>query len=102
MAPKGLGWIIIDSLDTLMLMNMTTELTHAREWLAKSLTWDQDQDVNTFETTIRMLGGLLAAHYLSTTYPDMAPITDDDPGRPGEDLYREKAKDLADRLMAAF
>ncbi|KAK1835619.1 putative mannosyl-oligosaccharide-alpha-mannosidase [Podospora conica] len=102
MAPKGLGWIIIDSLDTLMLMNMTKELTHAREWLAKSLTWDQDQDVNTFETTIRMLGGLLSAHYLSTTYPDMAPITDDDPGRPGEDLYLEKAKDLADRLMAAF
>jgi len=102
MAPKGLGWIIIDSLDTLMLMNMTKELTHAREWLAKSLTWDQDQDVNTFETTIRMLGGLLSAHYLSTTYPDMAPIVDDDPGRPGEDLYLEKAKDLADRLMAAF
>lgn len=102
MAPKGLGWIIIDSLDTLMLMNMTTQLTHAREWLSKSLTWDQDQDVNTFETTIRMLGGLLSAHYLSTEFPNMAPIPDDDPGKPGEDLYLEKAKDLADRLMAAF
>ncbi|KAK0657325.1 glycoside hydrolase [Cercophora newfieldiana] len=102
MAPKGLGWIIIDSLDTLMLMNMTKELTHAREWLSKSLTWDQDQDVNTFETTIRMMGGLLSAYYLSTTYPNMAPIVDDDPGQPGEDLYLEKAKDLADRLMAAF
>ncbi|KAL2180357.1 glycoside hydrolase family 47 protein [Thermothelomyces heterothallicus CBS 202.75] len=102
MAPKGLGWIIIDSLDTLMIMNMTSRLTHAREWLSRSLTWDQDQDVNTFETTIRMLGGLLSAHYLSTEYPDMAPISDDDPGQPGEDLYLEKAKDLADRLMAAF
>ncbi|KAK4038745.1 amino acid permease [Parachaetomium inaequale] len=102
MAPKGLGWIIIDALDTLMIMNMTSRLTHAREWLAKSLTWDQDQDVNTFETTIRMLGGLLSAHYLSTEYPGLAPIPDDDPGKPGEDLYLEKAKDLADRLMAAF
>ncbi|KAL2199232.1 glycoside hydrolase family 47 protein [Corynascus similis CBS 632.67] len=102
MAPKGLGWIIIDSLDTLMIMNSTTRLTHAREWLSKSLTWDQDQDVNTFETTIRMLGGLLSAHYLSTEYPNLAPIPDDDPGQPGEDLYLEKAKDLADRLMAAF
>ncbi|GAB1310399.1 mannosyl-oligosaccharide alpha-1,2-mannosidase [Madurella fahalii] len=102
MAPKGLGWIIIDSLDTLMLMNMTSRLTHAREWLSKSLTWDQDQDVNTFETTIRMLGGLLSAHYLSTTYPELAPIPDDDPGAPGEDLYLEKAMDLAHRLMAAF
>lgn len=102
MAPKGLGWIIIDSLDTLMLMNLTSRLTHARGWLSKTLTWDQDQDVNTFETTIRMLGGLLSAHYLSTEFPNLAPIPDDDPGAPGEDLYLEKAKDLADRLMAAF
>ena len=102
MAPKGLGWIIIDSLDTLMLMNLTSRLTHAREWLTTSLTWDQDQDVNTFETTIRMLGGLLSAHYLSTEFPNLAPLSEDDPGAPGEDLYLEKAKDLADRLMAAF
>jgi len=102
MASKGLGWIIIDSLDTMMLMNLTTPLVHAREWLSKSLTWDQDQDVNTFETTIRMLGGLLSAHYLSNQFPNMAPIKDDDPGTPGEDLYLEKARDLADRLLAAF
>ncbi|KAK3356178.1 mannosyl-oligosaccharide 1,2-alpha-mannosidase [Neurospora tetraspora] len=102
MAPKGLGWIIIDSLDTLMIMNLTSRVTHAREWISKSLTWDQDQDVNTFETTIRMLGGLLSAYYLSTEYPNLAPITDDDIGAPGEDLYLEKARDLADRLMSAF
>ncbi|UNI21173.1 Mannosyl-oligosaccharide 1,2-alpha-mannosidase [Purpureocillium takamizusanense] len=102
MAPKGLGWIIVDSLDTLILMNQTTRLHHARQWLSKSLTWDQDQDVNTFETTIRMLGGLLSAHYLSTEFPNMAPLKEDDPGMPGEDLYLEKARDLGDRLMAAF
>ncbi|KAH8905389.1 endoplasmic reticulum mannosyl-oligosaccharide 1,2-alpha-mannosidase [Coniochaeta sp. PMI_546] len=102
MAPKGLGWIIIDSLDTMMLMNLTSRLTHAREWISTSLTWEQDQDVNTFETTIRMLGGLLSAHYLSTEYPDLAPIAEDDPGTPGDDLYIEKAKDLADRLVSAF
>ncbi|KND89430.1 Mannosyl-oligosaccharide 1,2-alpha-mannosidase [Tolypocladium ophioglossoides CBS 100239] len=102
MAPKGLGWIIIDSLDTMMLMNQTKRLHHAREWLSKSLTWEQNQDVNTFETTIRMLGGLLSAHYLSTEFPNMAPLEDDDPGKPGEDLYLEKAKDLGDRLLAAF
>jgi len=102
MAPKGLGWIIIDSLDTLMLMNLTSRLVHAREWLDKSLDWDQDQDVNTFETTIRMLGGLLSAHYISNEYPQLAAITDDDSGAAGEDLYLEKAKDLADRLLSAF
>ncbi|CAK7234187.1 mannosyl-oligosaccharide alpha-1,2-mannosidase [Sporothrix curviconia] len=103
MAPKGLGWIIVDSLDTMMLMNLTGRLTHAREWVHKTLTWDQDQDVNTFETTIRMMGGLLAAHYLSTEYPDMAPLTANQlSSTGGEDLYLEKAKDLADRLLSAF
>lgn len=99
MAPKGLGWMIIDSLDTMMLMNLSSRLSHAREWLAKSLTWDQDQDVNTFETTIRMMGGLLGAHYLSSEYPDMAPVP---PDAGGDNLYIEKARDLADRLLAAF
>lgn len=102
MAPQGLGWIIIDSLDTMMLMNLTSRLSHAREWLSNSLTWDQNQDVNTFETTIRMMGGLLSAHYLSTEFPDLAPLPDDDAGGLGEDLYLEKAKDLADRLISAF
>ena len=102
MAPEGLGWIIVDSLDTLILMNLTSRLTHARKWIAESLTWEQDQDVNTFETTIRMLGGLLSAHYLSNEYPHLASLSDDDHGAPGEDLYLEKAKDLADRIVSAF
>jgi len=102
MTPKGMGWIIVDALDTMMLMNLTSRLSHAREWMTTSLDYDQDQEVNTFETTIRMLGGLLSAHYLSTEFPDMAPLTDDDEGAAGEDLYLEKAKDLADRLMGAF
>jgi endoplasmic reticulum Man9GlcNAc2 1,2-alpha-mannosidase len=102
MAPKGLGWIIIDALDTMIMMNQTTRLHQARQWLSESLTWDQDQDVNTFETTIRMMGGLLSAHYLSTEFPNMAPLAEDDPGTPGEDLFLEKAKDLADRLVSAF
>lgn len=102
MAPKGMGWIIIDALDTMMLMNLTSRLVHAREWLGTTLTWDQDQDVNTFETTIRMLGGLLSAHYLSTEFPELAPLTEDDEGASGEDLYLEKATDLANRVLGAF
>lgn len=98
MTPQGLGWIIVDAIDTLMLMNLTTELTHARSWLANH-TYDQNQDVNTFETTIRMLGGLLSAHYLSTSFDGKyAPISDEF----SEDLYVEKATDLADRLLGAY
>ena len=96
-----MGWIIVDALDTLMLMNLTTELDNARKWVSTSLTYDQDHDVNTFETTIRMLGGLLSAHYLSTTFPNMAPIASG--AIPvSEDLYLEKATDLADRLLGAY
>jgi mannosyl-oligosaccharide alpha-1,2-mannosidase len=102
MAPAGLGWIIIDSLDTLILMNQTSRLQNARKWLTESLSWEQNQDVNTFETTIRMLGGLLSAHYLANTFPDMAPLKEDDVGAEGEDLYLDKARDLADRLLGAF
>ncbi|PKY04036.1 mannosyl-oligosaccharide alpha-1,2-mannosidase [Aspergillus campestris IBT 28561] len=98
----GMGWTIVDALDTLMIMNLTSRVQHARSWIQNSLQYDQDHDVSMFETTIRMLGGLLSAHYLSTTYPDLAPITDDDAGAAGEDLYIEKATDLADRLMGAF
>lgn len=99
---KGMGWIIVDALDTLMIMNLTSRLSHAREWISTSLDYDQDHEVNTFETTIRMLGGLLSAHYLSTEFPSMAPLIDDDQGAPGEDLYLEKAADLADRVLGAF
>lgn len=95
MVPKGMGWIIIDALDTLMLMNLTTQLSHATEWVSQSLTFDQDHEVNTFETTIRMLGGLLSAHYLSNDLK-IVPLSTN------EDLFLEKATDLADRLLGAF
>ena len=102
MTPTGMGWIIVDALDTLMIMNLTSRLSHARDWVSTSLNYTQNHDVNTFETTIRMLGGLLSAHYLSTEFPELAPLEDDDVGKPGEDLYIEKATDLADRILGAF
>lgn len=102
MIPGGMGYIIVDALDTMMIMNLTSRVQHARDWIQNSLQYNQDSQVNTYETTIRILGGLLSAHYLSTKYPNLAPISDDDTGSPGEDLYIEKAADLADRLLGAF
>lgn len=102
MVEGGMGWIIVDSLDTMMIMNLTSQVRHARQWISTSLQYTQDHDVSTFETTIRMLGGLLSAHYLSTQYPTLAPIADDDVGAAGEDLYIERATDLAERLLGAF
>lgn len=94
MSPNGLGWIIVDSMDTMMVMNLTEPLAEVRKWLHRSLTYDQDQDVNTFETTIRMLGGLLSAHYLSTKLPEASSSRDQ--------IYLSKSVDLADRLLAAY
>jgi mannosyl-oligosaccharide alpha-1,2-mannosidase len=102
MTPNGMGWIIVDALDTLMIMNLTSRLLHAREWISTSLDYDQDNNVNTFETTIRMLGGLLSAHYLSNELLDLGPLADEDHGSIGRDLYLEKAADLADRILGAF
>ncbi|KAI9681671.1 MAG: mannosyl-oligosaccharide alpha-1,2-mannosidase [Trizodia sp. TS-e1964] len=99
MSPKGLGWIIVDSLDTLMIMNLTTEISHAREWIQTSLDYNQDTEVNTFEITIRMLGGLLSAYYLST---ELQLASNGENEISDEDLYLEKAVDLADRLLGAF
>ncbi len=94
MSPHGLGWIIVDSLDTMMVMNLTGPLAESRKWLQRNLSYDQDQDVNVFETTIRMLGGLLSAHYLSTRFPDVSSRRDT--------VYLTKAVDLADRLLSAY
>ncbi|KAI0147379.1 glycoside hydrolase family 47 protein [Xylariaceae sp. FL1272] len=94
MSPQGLGWIIVDSLDTMMIMNLTEEVRQSRRWIDKSLHWDQDQDVNTFETTIRMLGGLLSAHYLTTRLPDIS--------SPDDKVYLQKSIELAERLLPAY
>jgi len=61
-------------------------VAHAREWVAATLDVGRDTQVNTFETTIRVLGGLLAAVHLSG----------------GDAAYAQPAVELAMRLLAAF
>ncbi|ANB13668.1 mannosyl-oligosaccharide 1,2-alpha-mannosidase [Sugiyamaella lignohabitans] len=85
MGPKPLGWIIVDSLDTLHIMGLKDQLKEARTWVHKDLDYNMDYEVNTFETTIRMLGGMLSAHYLTK-----------------DDMYLDKAADLGNRLLGAF
>lgn len=50
--------------------------------------------MNTFETTIRILGGLLSAHYLSKVLPALSSRRDQ--------IYSTKAVDLADRRLGAY
>lgn len=41
------------------------EFAEAREWVAKELSFDKNVDVNLFESTIRILGGLLSTYHLT-------------------------------------
>ncbi|KIH52409.1 glycosyl hydrolase family 47, partial [Ancylostoma duodenale] len=62
-----------------------SEAEQATEWIRDSLSFEKDNYVNLFETTIRTLGGLLSAYHLT-----------------GDRMFVTKAEDLGERLMAAF
>lgn len=81
----GLGATLIDSLDTLYIMGLDEQFQRAREWVANELDFNKDYDASVFETTIRVVGGLLSAYDLS-----------------GDKVFLEKSKDIADRLLPAW
>jgi len=70
----------------MLIMGLDAEYQRARSWVDEKMTLDRDADYNTFETTIRVLGGLLSAYHLSG----------------GDDLYLTRARDLADRMLPVF
>lgn len=80
-----LGLSLVEALDTLWLMELDAEFQAGVDWVKTSLDFDVDAFAQTFETNIRLVGGLLSAHLAS-----------------GDPVLLAKAKDLADRLMKAF
>ncbi|KAI8847848.1 glycoside hydrolase [Chytridium lagenaria] len=61
-----LSLTLFDALDTALLMNHTNIYTTASTWLLSSnFTMDADVNANVFETTIRVLGGLLSAYHMT-------------------------------------
>ncbi len=112
-AAGGIGYTIVDALDSLLVLGLESEYERARDWVRDHLDFERDADFNTFEvgrlgrpslpwpdetarpqTTIRILGGLLSAHYLSSQH---AKYSQTDP-----EMYLAHAIDLADRLLATF
>ncbi|KAL1340274.1 hypothetical protein HN51_026683 [Arachis hypogaea] len=81
----GLGATLIDSLDTLYIMGLDQQFQKARDWVANTLDFNKDYEASVFETTIRVVGGLLSAYDLS-----------------GDKVFLDKAKDIADRLLPAW
>ncbi|CAL9009420.1 unnamed protein product [Prunus brigantina] len=81
----GLGATLVDSLDTLYIMGLHEQFQKAREWVANSLDFNKDYEASVFETTIRVVGGLLSAYDLSE-----------------DKVFLDKARDIADRLLPAW
>src|SRR5213592_1883064 len=55
----------VDSLDSLYLLGFKDEADKAREYIAKNLSFDKDIEVQNFEITIRVLGGLLSSYQMT-------------------------------------
>ncbi|KAG6807905.1 hypothetical protein H0H87_000817, partial [Tephrocybe sp. NHM501043] len=51
----GIGYTVIDSLDTIQLMGLDSEYARARKWIANSLSFDRDGNFNTFEASLLAL-----------------------------------------------
>ncbi|XP_041862190.1 ER degradation-enhancing alpha-mannosidase-like protein 3 isoform X1 [Melanotaenia boesemani] len=88
---------LIDTLDTLVLLNKTTEFEAAVRRVLSDVRLDNDIVVSVFETNIRVLGGLLGGHSMAVMLKD---------GGQHMQWYQDEllhmAKDIGLRLLPAF
>lgn len=75
----------VDALDTMILMGLKEEAKTTREYIDQNLSFDKDIDVQNFEITIRLLGGLLSSYQLT-----------------GDRRLLVMAEDLGNRLLPVF
>ncbi|RPA73923.1 seven-hairpin glycosidase [Ascobolus immersus RN42] len=101
---NGWGVTIIDSLDTAIMMGLDDIVAKQLEWIESVdfTTSKSGQMCSLFETSIRYLGGLLAAYdLLQGPYRDLLDRVSEDPEAKLRMLLRQ-AKSLADTLTFAF
>ena len=75
----------VDSLDTMIIMGMDEEAAATRAYIVEHLSFDKDIDVQNFEITIRILGGLITNYQLT-----------------GDKRLLNLAEDLGRRLLPVF
>ena|SRR5690349_17277505 len=83
--PEPLLMTPVDALDTMIIMGLDDEATVTRQYIDENLSFDKDIDVQNFEVTIRLLGGLLSNYQLT-----------------GDKHLLELAEDLGNRLLPVF
>jgi mannosyl-oligosaccharide alpha-1,2-mannosidase len=82
---KGIGSTIVDALDTLLIAGLDVEAAEAIEWVEGTVDYTQNIKLSGFETTIRILGGLLSTYQIT-----------------GRKRVLEQATVLGSRLAKAF
>ena len=75
----------VDSLDTMLIMGLDEEAAATRAYILDNLSFDKDIDVQNFEITIRILGGLVTNYQLT-----------------GDKRFLDLADDLGRRLLPVF
>jgi hypothetical protein len=83
--PQPLLMTAVDSLDTMILMDMKDEATATKQYILDHLSFDKDIEVQNFEITIRLLGALLTNYQLT-----------------GDKRLLDLAEDLGNRLLPVF
>jgi len=75
----------VDSLDTMIIMGLDDEAAATRAYILDNLSFDKDIEVQNFEITIRILGGLVTNYQLT-----------------GDKRFLNLADDLGRRLLPVF
>ncbi|ETL87727.1 hypothetical protein L917_13128 [Phytophthora nicotianae] len=93
----GFSLTLVDSLDMLAVLGDCDEFARAVKLISSSVSFDRDVTVSVFESTIRVIGGLVSAHMLAS--PEYFGLMDEHEYN-GELL--ELAEDLGRRILPAF
>jgi mannosidase alpha-like ER degradation enhancer 2 len=83
--PQPLLMTAVDALDTMILMEFDDEAATTKRYILENLSFDKDIEVQNFEITIRLLGGLLTNYQLT-----------------GDKRFLDLAEDLGNRLLPVF
>ena len=83
--PQPLLMTAVDSLDTMIIMGIDNEVASTKQYILENLSFDKDIEVQNFEITIRLLGGLLTSYQLTN-----------------DKRFLDLAEDLGNRLLPVF
>jgi ER degradation enhancer, mannosidase alpha-like 2 len=83
--PQPLLMTPVDALDTMIIMGLDEEAAATKQYILDNLSFDKDIEVQNFEITIRLLGGLLTSYQLTN-----------------DKRFLTLAEDLGNRLLPVF